>query len=132
MPRVSPVARRPPRVPLRWWRSPLADSQPPTRSSCSDACPSRLSADSLIALQRRGEAAILLGRIALQQFFLGDHGIVVAAIGERTDHGAARAFACPFNKSAQFVLARNEHFTARREIIAVVKRVAAGIHKQGA
>src|SRR6516165_637803 len=87
------------------------------------------SADGLIALQRRGEAAILLGRIALQELLLGENGIVVAAIGERADHGAARAFACAFNKSAQFVLAGYERLAARREIIAVVKRVAAGIDK---
>ena len=44
----------------------------------------------------------------------------------------AGTFAGAFNESAQFVLAHNEHFAPRREIVAAVESVAARVDKQRA
>src|SRR5262249_59438916 len=71
-------------------------------------------------------------RIALQQLLLGEHGIVVAAVGERADHGAARAVARALYEPAELILARHQHLATRREIVAVVERIAAWIDKDRA
>src|SRR5580704_2597179 len=85
------------------------------------------STDGLVALKRGGEFAFLFGGLALHQFLLGQHALVIAAVGDRTDHRAGPALARLVHERAQILFPVDQLLPSRHQVVAVIGLVAARI-----
>src|ERR1700733_8432287 len=115
-PRASPAARPPPAARRRSSRSLSPASQSPSPSLYR---PSEL-IDGLVALKGGHQLALLFGRLTLHDFLLGQHAVVVGAVGNRADHAATAALAGLVHEVAQRLLTLVEIFPSRDELVAVI------------